>query len=95
MNDSVPMAFVLQPFGDHFEEVFLTIRNALTRAGFQVLRADGLSGVETILHALLEHLSLADLIVADLSQADPNVMYQLGFAQALRKPVVLITRAGA
>jgi hypothetical protein len=38
-------------------------------------------------------LSLADLIVADLTEAHPNVMYELGFAQGLRKPVVLIRGA--
>jgi hypothetical protein len=87
------MAFVLQPFGDRFDYVFQAISRALANAGFQVLRADPLSGVGTILEALLERLSLADLIVADLSNANPNVMYELGFAQGLRKPVVLITRA--
>jgi TIR domain-containing protein len=94
MSDSAPTAFVLQPFGGQFDELYITIRRALERAGLAVLRADSeLSGVDSILHALLERLSLADLIVADLSDANPSVMYELGFAQGQRKPVILITRA--
>lgn len=32
----------------------------------------------------------ADLVVADISQKNPNVLYELGFAYALRKPTLLL-----
>lgn len=34
----------------------------------------------------------ADVIIADITGADPNVMYELGFAHALKKPVFPIAR---
>ena len=95
MNDSAPRAIVLQPtFGDRFDDVYQAVSRALEDAGFVVSRMDSsLSGVESILQPMLQSLSLADLIVADLSDANPSVMYMLGLAQGLRKPVILMTRA--
>jgi nucleoside 2-deoxyribosyltransferase len=40
--------------------------------------------------AISDAIHAADLIVVDLSHANPNVMYELGFAHALRKPTVLL-----
>jgi hypothetical protein len=34
----------------------------------------------------------ADAVIADLTNADPNVMYELGFAHALKKPVLPIVQ---
>lgn len=35
-----------------------------------------------------ESLDDADFVVADLTEANPNVMYEMGYARALRKPVL-------
>jgi hypothetical protein len=37
----------------------------------------------------------SDAVIVDLTGADPNVMYELGFAHALRKPVLPIIRKGS
>jgi hypothetical protein len=36
----------------------------------------------------------ADFIIADITGSNPSVMYEVGFAHALRKPVLLIVRSG-
>jgi hypothetical protein len=40
------------------------------------------------------NLESADAVIADLTGTDPNVMYELGFAHALKKPVLPIVRKG-
>jgi nucleoside 2-deoxyribosyltransferase len=45
-----------------------------------------------IIKDILQAIRKADYIIADLSQPNPNVYYEMGFAHALRKPVILITR---
>ncbi len=36
---------------------------------------------------------MRDLIVADVSSANPNVLYELGYAHALRKPTLLLVNS--
>lgn len=85
-------AFVLMPFGGAFDDVFeQLIRPPLEAAGFDVSRADSTLNQRNILQDVVEGISRADLIVADLSELNPNVFYELGIAHALAKPTVMIT----
>lgn len=52
-----------------------------------------LSSVQ-ITKEIIEDIFNADLIIANLTGANPNVMYELSFAHALRKPVVHIIKDG-
>ncbi|WP_017326079.1 TIR domain-containing protein [Synechococcus sp. PCC 7336] len=38
----------------------------------------------------LESLRRSDFIIADLSEANPNVFFELGVAHSLRKPIVIL-----
>jgi nucleoside 2-deoxyribosyltransferase len=38
---------------------------------------------------VLDGIRRADLIIADVSRHNPNVMFEIGFAQAFRKPTIL------
>jgi nucleoside 2-deoxyribosyltransferase len=49
------------------------------------LRAPG-----SIREAIRQAIRQADLMIADLSDARPNVLWEIGFAQALGKPVLLL-----
>lgn len=52
---------------------------------------DGLVLVESV----PQEVARADIIIVDLTGSDPNVMYEVGFAHALRKPVKLIIQQGS
>ena len=39
---------------------------------------------------ILDRIRQADLIVAEVSRQDSDVMYELGFAHAFRKPTILL-----
>jgi hypothetical protein len=40
--------------------------------------------------SVYQNITRADLVVADITGGNPNVMYEVGFAHALRKPVILL-----
>ena len=84
----------MMPFGDEFDDVcdgFL--KPVLREAGFIVDRADDIESQQNILRDILEKIVRSDLIVADLTTANPNVFYELGIAHALQKPVILLTQS--
>ena len=72
------------------------IGSALLDAGYEPLPTDANGATAPpgfeLVRAAIER---ADLVVADLTGDNPNVMYELGFAHGLRKPVVLLVQAGS
>lgn len=96
-------AFVIMPFsekGDEprppgfFQEV---LRNIITPAGDQAkfnIETALQAGSDMIQSTIIEHLIRADLVIADLTDHNPNVLFELGVRIALDKPVVLIRAKG-
>ena len=92
---SKPSAFVLMPFSDRLNTVYNNFfKPVLEDAGFKVYRADDLESESqrNILSDILDGISTNDLIVADLTDLNPNVFYELGVAHALGKTVILLTQ---
>ena len=89
-----PSAFLIMPFDEEFDAVHTGfIKPVLEGAGFSVDRADDIESQQNILRDVLEKIDHSNLIVADLTGANPNVFYELGLAHALKKPVILITQS--
>ena len=89
-----PRAFVIMPFDEEFTPIYGDfIRPVLEDSGFYVKRADDIESQQNILRDIVEAISLSDLVIADLTGANPNVFYELGLAHAMKKPVILITQS--
>ena len=84
--------FVAMPFADRYDDTyFLGILPAAYKAGATCNRLDVnyVSGqILALIHAGIES---CDLVIADLSEGNANVTYELGYAHALRKPAVHIS----
>lgn len=88
-----PLAFVLMPFDSDFDGVYEDlIVSPLTEVGFEVRRADSLLNQRNILQDVVSGIAEADLIVADVTGLNPNVMYELGLAHGLGKRTVMISQ---
>lgn len=88
-----PTAFVLMPFAIEFDEIYeYLIKGALSDAGFNVVRADDIRNQQNILADVVQSIVNSDLLIADLSTANPNVYYELGLAHAFGKPVILLAQ---
>ncbi|MCT7941555.1 nucleoside 2-deoxyribosyltransferase [Shewanella holmiensis] len=86
-------AFILMPFSEPLNEVYeFLIKGALTEAGYKVSRADDIKSQSNILEDIITGIIQSSLIVADLTDSNANVYYELGIAHALQKKVVLITQ---
>src|ERR1043166_8940759 len=88
-----PFVFVLMPFDRSFNDTYhLGIKSACEMAGAYCERVDEQVFTENILSRIINQIAKADIIVADMSDRNPNVFYETGYAHALGKTVVLLTR---
>ena len=88
-----PFVFVLMPFDKDFDDVYqLGIKPACEMAGAYAERVDEQIFHESILQRIYNQISKADVIISDMSGRNPNVFYETGYAHALGKPVILLTR---
>src|SRR3989338_4804166 len=86
-------AFVLMPFDKEFDSIYEDlIKPALESVGYDVRSADDLINQQNILKDIVCSVDQADLIVADLTALNANVLYELGIAHTLGKPTVMITQ---
>jgi nucleoside 2-deoxyribosyltransferase len=58
--------------------------------GVRCLRADEIERSGRITEQIYEAIANADALVADIGGLDPNVMYELGYAHALKKEVIIL-----
>jgi len=85
-----PEVFVIAPFDRELEPVLEAVRRAALEAGLTVRRFDEITPGALLTSSILDRIRHADLIIADVSRQSSNVMYELGFAHALRKPTILL-----
>lgn len=86
------------PFSDtnnyekgHFRRVYeYIIKPACKLADFEPIRGDDVTNSNYIVIDILRKIINSDLVICDLSNNNPNVLYELGLRQAFNKPAVLI-----
>jgi hypothetical protein len=92
-DSTPPKCFVIMPFASEFDDVFRVIRETVEAHRYECIRADERYIVGTVMNDVNEQIEQADLIVADLTGRNPNVYYEVGYAAALRKPVIQIAQS--
>jgi hypothetical protein len=101
MRNQKPVCFVVMPFGkegtetrERFNRTYeYIIKKPICEAGYSCIRGDEIPGTENIVDMLKSQLVKAALVIADLSDKNANVFYELGFRHALNKPTITISDA--
>jgi len=86
------LIFILTPFHDKYTEDYKVIREVCTSAGYKCYRGDETYFKGDIFPEMLKLIVKSNLIIANVNGRNPNVLYELGIAQALDKDVILISR---
>jgi hypothetical protein len=93
--------FIIAPFGDagsdirrRSDSVLWILREAVSSFGYRVIRSDQIDAPGLISHEVIRLLVEAPLVIADLTGANPNVIYELAIRHAVGKPFVQIIAKG-
>jgi hypothetical protein len=70
------------------------IAPAVEQCGYVPLRADQIAEPGLITSHVIQHIIDDPLVVADLTERNPNVFYELAIRHAIRKPLVQIIESG-
>ena len=86
--------FVLMPFKAKLEKVYSNhIKNMAEELRVAIRRADDIFSPEPFMQKVWNGICAARLIIADCTERNPNVFYEIGMAHTVGKKVVLITRS--
>lgn len=70
------------------------IRPAAAECGYKAVRADEIDKPGIITSQVIQHVVSDELVIADLTDTNPNVFYELAIRHAIRKPLVQIIQKG-
>lgn len=83
---------MMMPFGEPFDEYYTEIyKSAIEESGLKPKRADSLFRPSPIIRDIWEYINYSKILIADITGLNPNVMYELGLAHAITKPVIIIS----
>jgi hypothetical protein len=96
MRVDAPRAFVIMPFSAPWSNDVYSqmIEPAVKDAGLDCRRGDHPVRVGDLTGTIWDELLLAGLVIAEVSEPNPNVFYEVGLAHALGKDTFLLKQAG-
>jgi hypothetical protein len=86
--------FVLMPFKTKLETIYSRhLKKMAQELGLRIQRADEIFSPKPFMEKVWNGICATQLIIADCTEKNPNVFYEIGMAHAVGKKVVLITRS--
>jgi len=84
---------VMMPFSPAFAAVYASLKAGIEAAGMRCLRADDIWERDHILDDVLSLIWRARVVIADLSEKNPNVFYETGIAHTLGRDTILVAQS--
>lgn len=83
--------FVIQQFDEANDKRYKSvIKPAIEEAGFEPYRVDQDKTVQSPIESIEQKIRESDVCFADISDDNANVWFEVGFAAALEKPLILV-----
>lgn len=86
---------VLMPFRPELNAVYEDLKKFITDEGFEAIRLDEMLYTGDVRTTVRRLLTEADAIIVDVTEASPNVFYELGYAHAFDREPLLVWRLPA
>lgn len=89
--------FVIMPFDEKLNYVYGIIKKQLSSKGFICNRVDEIMGATPIINKILTEMLRSRYIIADLTDCNPNVFYELGIAHSFKEAqnIIILKQKGS
>lgn len=89
--------FVIMPFKSELDLVYGTIKRGLNQTGYICNRVDEVPGSTPIINKILTEILRSRYIIADLTDCNPNVFYELGIAHSFKDAsnIIILKQSGS
>lgn len=85
--------FVIMCFKKDYDPVYDAIEKAVKKVGCSCNRSDKYLRPQHITSKIIRDIFDSDIIIADISEANPNVYYELGISHTLPKNTIIISQS--
>jgi len=93
--------FIITPIGNdntsirrHIDGIIDGCIIPILQESYNIVVAHRLTTPGSINNQVIEAIYKADLVIANLTELNPNVMYELAFKHSIKKPVIIIMEKG-
>ena len=88
--------FVVSPIGEEGSSTRINadklfrhiIKPVCEKCDFEAIRVDQLDDAKSITQTIIELLETSELVIADISEHNPNVFFEIGFRTRTNKPII-------
>lgn len=86
------LAFVIMPFAEAYDKIYHWIEEAVAGRNMKCLRSDKEIFTGGIMDKVRENILKAGVLIADLTDHNLNVYYELGLSHGTSKNVIMLTQ---
>lgn len=92
---TMPQAFIVMPFSGAYDDLDRqVIRKVCETLKLDPVRADDVTGPGIVVADIALKIREAQVVIAEITEPNCNVYYEIGYAHALNKPTILLAQQG-
>lgn len=92
-NVEADLVSVMKPFDERFDPVYQTLQGLCGELRRRCVRADDIWEHPMVMQDVVSLIDRSRVVIADCTDRNPNVFYEIGIAHTLGRDVLMITQA--